>query len=74
MTGGFYFKTKEVMQDPELCGRTSWYRFAEAKYNKEAFSLLLAAHLSGDKIDFYISGCSGLYPSYPVVRWINITK
>lgn len=71
LSGGYYFKTVETMVDPEGCGSTSWYRLSTESFNKEAFSLLLAAHMSGKKVSFNISGCSGSYPS---VRWINVSN
>ena len=69
LSSGYYFKTEETMVDPESCGSTAWYKLSGDTYNKEAYSLMLAAQMSGKKVNFYIDGCSG---SYPVVRWINV--
>lgn len=69
LSGGYYFKTVEAMVDPEGCGSTSWYRLSNEDFGREAFSLLLAAHMSGKKVSFNIDGCAGNYPS---VRWINV--
>lgn len=66
---GYYFKTNEVMVDPGQCGNTAWYKLGSGTYAKEAFSVLLAAKMSGKKVDFHIDGCGS---GYPKVIWINV--
>ena len=67
--GGIYFKTSETMVNPDGCTASSWYHIATgATYEKEAFSLLLAARMAGAPVTFYLDGCAGTYPK---VSWVN---
>lgn len=69
---GFYFKTVEALENPDSCSGTAWYHLkSSSTYSKEMFSLLLAAHMSGRKVNFYLAGCSEL-GNYPLVHWINV--
>jgi len=66
---GIYFQTYAAMQDPDGCGSISWYHVARNSiYEKEIYSLLLAARTSGAEVTFYIDGCDG---GYPRVTYIN---
>ena len=69
ISSGYYFKTSETMIDPHSCGSSAWYTLKNGTYTKEAFSILLAAKMSGKKVTFYLQGCNG---SYPLVDWINV--
>ena len=66
---GYYFKTVEPMVDTENCGNSTWYKLKNSTYTKDAYSLILAAKMSGKKVEFYLKGCSG---NYPQVDWINV--
>ena len=66
---GYYFKTSENMLDADGCGSAAWYKLSSGTYSKEAFSLILSAQISGQKVDFYLKGCAS---GYPEVSWINV--
>jgi hypothetical protein len=69
ISSGYYFKTNETMVDPDNCGNDAWYKLKNDVYTKEAFSLILAANMSGKKVTFYLNGCAS---GYPQVGWINV--
>lgn len=49
---------QSVMIDPQSCGRTDWYVLLKSnEHFKESYALLLAAHVSGRKVSFILSGC-----------------
>ena len=54
------------MKNPENCGGDSdapgLYILRQGDYTKEAFSVLLAAQMSGKKVSFSIKGCNNDYP------------
>ncbi len=68
---GFYIKTVEAMINPENCTSSSWYHIDSASlYAKEAFSLVLAAHVAGKTVNFTLNGCKN---NYPTITYINIS-
>lgn len=67
---GYFFKTTQTMENPHNCSSNAWYRLnPDGSHTKEAFSLLLAAHMSGKKVQLSLNGCDSTYPK---VDWINI--
>ena len=67
-SSGIYFSTTEAMVSPDNCSGSVWYKLADDIHSKEALSLLLAAKVSKQKINFSLNGCSG---GYPQATWIN---
>lgn len=66
---GIYFQTNEAMQNPHNCASASWYIVARnSNYEKEVYSLLLAARASGAVVSISIDGCEG---GYPKVAYVN---
>lgn len=66
---GIYFQTQETMQDPHNCGSADWYIVARnSNYEKEVYSLLLAARTSGALVSINIDGCEA---GYPKVTYVN---
>lgn len=58
------------MMDPDACGRQDWFILPNS-YNryKEAYAMLLAAKVSGQRITIVISGC---YEGMPQIRHIDL--
>lgn len=52
---------------PDNCTvKNGWYGLSVEDSNYQAmYSLILAAHYSGDRVKFYVAGCSGQSGSYP---------
>lgn len=72
-SSGLYFSTNETMKNPENCSGDSdapgFYVLRQGDYTKEAFSVLLAAHMSNKKINIHLQGCNGIYP---IVDWVQV--
>lgn len=52
------------MLDPDSCGRKEWYILRDTHpHYKEIYSLILAAHISGQPLEFYLAGCLQGLPS-----------
>lgn len=57
------------MVNPDNCTSADWYKLKTDIYSKEAFSLVLSAKMSDEKVDFNLEGCAG---GYPEAIWINV--
>lgn len=58
--------------DPDQCGRQDQYILPQTHpHYKEAYSLLLAAHLAGKKVEITVSGC---HQNIPAIRHIYLPQ
>lgn len=52
------------MIDPDSCGRKEWYILRDSHpHYKEIYSLILASHVSGQPLEFFLVGCVQGLPS-----------
>ena len=69
-SSGIFIQTKETMMNPDNCGSSFWYRVEKgSSYEKESYSLLLAAYTAGKKVNIGLDGCLG---DNPKIFWVNI--
>lgn len=68
---GIYFQTNESMPNPDNCASAVWYQLDNSTYEKEAFSIILTAQATGNKVSLSLNGCVS---GYPKVIWINTYK
>jgi hypothetical protein len=53
----------DSMSDPDKCGRNDFYILPDSHdHRKEIYALLLAANVSGQKVQLWTSGCEWNFP------------
>lgn len=63
-----------ISENPDECAHTDYYSINPVDKNYNALhSTLMAAHMSGKSVRFYVSGCSGQSGDYPhiISVWVN---
>jgi hypothetical protein len=61
---GIHFKINESHANGQGCNSNSWFKLRTGSvYEKEAYSMLLAYQAQSKPITFYVSGCTGGFPS-----------
>jgi hypothetical protein len=45
------------MIDPDNCGRRDWFYLTQGVFYREAYALLLTAHVTKKTLGFILSGC-----------------
>lgn len=69
MSSGIYVRIDKPMKDNEGCGSNSWFHLQRnSPYERDAYSLLLAAKTTGTKVNINIHGCDG---GYPRITYVN---
>lgn len=72
MSSGIYVRIDKTMTDVESCGSNQWFHVQRnSPYERDAYSLLLAAKTTGTKVNINISGCDG---GYPRITWVNTNE